>query len=345
MNHYLEFLSTWRRFTKVSTNTLVKFLGDKSLTYEDRDKIISVIADKLSDENFKKKFIDKFGWKVGLRGVDLDKLIHITYRERRFYLETNKLRILFYTTYPKHDGEYPVYSAYQALYEIPELLPQWKEEYLTYRKQKREEYKESKEYKNILSIREQAKQEKKELSKFWKSLPKEEGLTLEIAFYLRLANHWAKTDGVKRETTLKFYEIKNKFVNLLQYSKLAKLYFYRPEYPDKYLHSKHYSYDYDFDEEFEDDDCCVIKDYYSLYYLEIKYEDMKFSFHTPYPIGKEFFPKHYTLPKIDHSEEESYYGFRFGRGMFEDEKIMFTKDHVVRRLSRLLPQAQEMWKK
>ncbi len=70
--------------------------------------------------------------------------------------------------------------------------------------------------------------------------------------------------------------------------------------------------------------------YYSLYFLEVmddRIPEYRFSFHIPYPIGKEFFPPKQALKNVVHAEQMDSI-FRFGRALFEDEKVIYTEKTV-----------------
>jgi hypothetical protein len=85
-----------------------------------------------------------------------------------------------------------------------------------------------------------------------------------------------------------------------------------------------------------------IKDYYSLYYLEIKsdkFPDFSFSFHTPYPIGRKFLPHPETLPYVDHVEQDGI--FRFGRPLLEQEKVIHTEKDVLLKFEAALAEAKK----
>ncbi|WP_157273126.1 hypothetical protein [Neobacillus bataviensis] len=69
------------------------------------------------------------------------------------------------------------------------------------------------------------------------------------------------------------------------------------------------------------------EDYYSLFFLSISSGAFTFSFHTPYPIGQDQFPAPASLEKVVHEEQEGL--FRFGRGLFEEEKVIFSEKSIL----------------
>jgi len=192
--------------------------------------------------------------------------------------------------------------------------------------------------------------------------------TLNLAFWTLWISRWAKENHIKQMKAIKDetferyqsqkelnYQYKNMSMKFLKQSPFAKLTFYRPEESaDKefvYFCKDHYflwvekrelKYDFyskwDFLKDHKGDiisceDCHYEsdKDYYSLYYLEIsdiREQDYHFSFHTPYPLGKNFFPSPEKLEFVKHQEQEGI--FRFGRSLFGEEKIIHTEKKVLK---------------
>ena len=127
-----------------------------------------------------------------------------------------------------------------------------------------------------------------------------------------------------------FYHLKNCAIAILNTCPLAKLTFYRPEYPD-------YGY-YDY---YEDHFVVQIKDYYSLFSTEIIVPDSSdpddcFQFHTPYTIGKSIFPPVEDLEQVKHLEKEG--RFRFGHPLTELEQLIFNPEEIEEKISALTKQ-------
>ena len=199
----------------------------------------------------------------------------------------------------------------------------------------------------------------------WEQIDIELAVTFKLAFWTmwtsRMAKefqekaHRATIANVSKYNSKKeeFYKYKNTALELLTKSKYTNISFYRPEESDKIRVSfcdQHYEiwceerryigyYDkwsYYYDNKKSIDNCkhCdvdVTKDYYSLYYLEITspdVKDLKFSFHTPYPLANdEIYPPIESIPKVDHEENDEGL-FRFGRSMFKEEMVVFTENRV-----------------
>jgi len=158
--------------------------------------------------------------------------------------------------------------------------------------------------------------------------------TLSLAFWTCWISKWAKSyqliNSIKAQTRKdELYALKNTAVKVLYGSGFGELQFYIPESPDKiYVHmcDHHWEmggYDPDVAQSCKHCKYSVQSNYYSLYYLKVidRYSDTTYSYHTPYIIGKRIFPSWNTLIRVQH--EENYEGiFRFGRPLYEDEKIV-----------------------
>lgn len=198
--------------------------------------------------------------------------------------------------------------------------------------------------------------------------------TFQLAYWTVWASRWAKenqlnsfkaiADSAIYETyethRQQWYQRKNQAVKVLIEMPYAMLYFYRPNDADKlYLElcNDHQEmmkdgyfwdkWDFFYQNRRVVNKCrecvyCETKDYYSLYYLEIKsdkFPDFSFSYHTPYTIGRKFLPHPETLPNVDHVEQDGI--FRFGRPMLEQEKIIHTEEDVLIKFEAALAEARK----
>lgn len=164
---------------------------------------------------------------------------------------------------------------------------------------------------------------------------------LELAEFTRWASRAAKTlqDNHLFQLAEKFYHIKTRAIAILNTCPLAKLTFYRPEYPDAGY------YDY-----YRDCFVTEVKDYYSLFSTEIILpgspdpEDC-FQFHTPYPIGKNVFPLPEQLEQVTHLEQEG--RFRFGHPLTPLELLIFNPQQIEDKLLKLIQEfnAEEIEKR
>ena len=210
--------------------------------------------------------------------------------------------------------------------------------------------------------------------KEWSKLNPELCAMLRLAYWTVFVSRWAKKNQLRARAARKeeritqyekaassWYSAKNKAIAVLAVSPFSKLSFYRPENPDK-VHvwfceehmeelreeSRWFGYTRPIDAYYmepEKYDSCpkceidVQKDYYSLYYLEIEADGYRYSFHTPYPIGKKFLPSDKTLPKVGHEENEDSV-FRFGRPVDEEEMVTHSEKLVSKKFEEALADAR-----
>lgn len=79
-----------------------------------------------------------------------------------------------------------------------------------------------------------------------------------------------------------------------------------------------------------------------LIVLSISQEDMlRFSFHMPYPIGKNIFPAAKKLPHVEHEEQDGL--FRFGRPLLVQEKIIHREKDVLAHFEQALEAAKSIY--
>lgn len=257
-----------------------------------------------------------------------------------------------------------------------ETIESWRKEYEDKKKQNHKKglvkAKETKIKNNFL--REDFKKKFKEKLVEWHKINLQMGATFELAYWTMWVSRWAKEYHSKAlnpnsrkkqeyfEKEEMFYQLKNTAIFYLLKSEYKKVGFYEPEYPHKIsvkYCNKHYS---KFNKVNADIDCfndyiptwqfahnhleeiksctkcdCIIQEnYYSLFYLSIQNTQINynFSFHTPYEIGKSIFPNINDLDKVEHQEQEGI--FRFGRTLFEDEKVIYTEKFVLKQFNNAL---------
>ena len=132
------------------------------------------------------------------------------------------------------------------------------------------------------------------------------------------------------ESANKFYQLKNRAIAILNTCPLAKLNFYRPQYPD-----------YGYYDHYEDQFIVQVKDYYALFSTEIivpnsSHADDCFQFHTPYTIGKNIFPPIKNLEQVNHVEKQG--RFRFGHPLTNLELLIFNPEEIENQILGLLNQ-------
>ncbi|HBV99075.1 MAG: hypothetical protein JL50_18500 [Peptococcaceae bacterium BICA1-7] len=81
--------------------------------------------------------------------------------------------------------------------------------------------------------------------------------------------------------------------------------------------------------------CKKQSSYYDLFEFNIQYEDHRFSFHTPYSVGRKWFDRGKELPRQyrGHRQEQ---GLTFGRPVTEREALALPMDEIIDKLEKIL---------
>lgn len=299
----------------------------------------------------------------GLSPYFLEKTINCTTSERRKWTKDGRLHVVGTSYFHKYgkDLESPLYDRWQAEFVITEeVLKKWRtadrESALSNRKTagKKSAAKASVTRKENDKARKKFAFRYNELVSEWKAYGVKEAAFLELAYWTMWQNRWAKTDQLKagkarkNKTALSsasqlHYKNKEDALRLITEARMGKISFYRPEKPSKvriHFCEKHYSevaeyfhlgyrasdIFWDNPRKYRECTCCSLdeqRDYYSLYYIEVRFGDYSFSFHTPYDIGKEYLPSTKEISHVKHQEQEGI--FRFGRGLTENEMVVHTE--------------------
>ncbi|MFJ7724882.1 hypothetical protein ACIQXV_01840 [Neobacillus sp. NPDC097160] len=310
--------------------------------------------------------IKKYPAIFALHPSDLEELLGITKSERIRWTKEANLPVEHYESFRKWGQtlEYPMYNYYEAIQIVHKgLIEKWRKahnEKVAKNRKASARIAVKTRKQNRLLVKSFYEDEWKTLLKQWYKEDQVTGATLQLAFWTMWVNRFAKEMQLKERRAVKkaveyrekkelFYQLKEEALNALMNSPLSKLQFYRPESPDKISDLQfcehHYNlwvlarkYDYISkweyfslnEKEIRKCPSCTFStknDYYSLFYLSICSGEFKFSFHTPYPIGKEKFPDPTSLERVVHEEQEGL--FRFGRGLFDEEKIIFTEMNIL----------------
>jgi hypothetical protein len=313
------------------------------------------------------RFLETFKRDLAFGPWDVENLLGCTPTERKRWVADGKLPILDYRTFhvAARDIEYPIYDRRIITAITPETVATWRSEHqaLVQVRRKTGAQKATESRKEHQHSRSAFRATWETMVAVWTSQGSPElAAVFQLAYWTVWASRWAKENHEKKLEAIKYreryhdheqawYQRKNNAFALLMQTPLAHLSFYRPEEPDKmtlYLCDEHYEdkreigymtkweYYALFRKEVRQCPNCVVheeQDYYSLYFLEIKadaFPGLRFSFHTPYPIGKSLgFPRPGKLPKVDHSNQENEEGlFRFGRALLSDEKIIYREQDV-----------------
>lgn len=322
------------------------------------------------NEFLQRKLYRDFAFEFSMYPSQVEEMLNITKTERNRWKNEGKLKTVGKGAFKKGSNyiEYDVFEVIQISSITQEQIKKWREEHKqkVFESRKKAAKKSVTTRKINKSLQKKFYEEEwKPMLLKWRSTNGYLAATLQLAYWTVWVSRWAKEFHIKamnaktkkeeyQEKQESFYEMKNKAIHLLHNSIYSKLTFYQPDNPDKveciHLCKKHYEWwcierkdyyypvrHYYFDNEKQIKKCkecqvTIFKDYYSLYYLEIGDErlpEFSFSFHTPYPIGLEFLPDKEALPIAkEHYEQEGI--FRFGRSLFEEEKVVFSQKEVLK---------------
>ncbi len=315
------------------------------------------------------KVYKEFELELSMHPSEVEKTIGCTNSERQAWSETGKLNVVASGSFRKWGKviNYSLFDRYQIYHITQDMVKSWREEKRNRTAANRKKAVEKAIKTKVIneSCRENFKREFKRILSSWFKIDPRLGAAFQLAFWTVWVSRWAKENQVKARKAIRkteeyderadaLYALKNKALKLLVRSPFVKVSFYRPEQPhreniifcaDHYRAWREMRPDFDYVDKWEyfhlnrssiaNCPLCnyeVDKDYYSLFYLEVQDErvpDHKFSFHTPYLIGKGIFPSIANLPKVSHVEQLDSI-FRFGRAVFEEEKVVCREKDVVR---------------
>lgn len=365
----LNFESDVECLTKAELGELLK-LNEKEINRSKKTILVEKFLTIHNDDLSKRKMYKKFSERFALHPTKVQELLHITPTERKRWTSDGKLKVSYYDAFNKWGKNigFPMYDAYALSQITLKTIELWRNEHVIKVRENRSKAM-TKSIKTRTKNKEIQRKfydiEWHNMLKKWYQVNAELAATLQLAYWTVWLSRWAKEFQLKayRARTKQdeyisnkenFYQFKNDAIQLLFRSPYAKLSFYSPPSPHKIINLHfcpiHYDnwvnlrqYDYygkweyfeDYKKEISKCQQCSydqIDHYYSLYYLSIKnekLEDYHFSFHTPYPIGKSIFPSKDKLEHIHHEEQEGI--FRFGRTLFDEEKVIFTVKEIIKR--------------
>ena len=359
----------------ISKSELISFLEKDIKTNIKKEHLMIELVILLKDnEILQRQLYNLYKERFALTSSKVEEILKCSKLERKRWGEKGLINIIGYRDFSKWGKhlQIPLYDRLH-IYSIKEKdVETWRENYNINKKTtKKEAVKTGKITKSINDkAREIFKEDFKKLLVSWYKIDSKLGVTYELAFWIVWVSRWAKENQLKAKNAkskkekylLQFnylYELKNQGIELLLKSNFKTLGFYRPEDCDKYIIlsfcKKHYEdwcneresmyitkWEF-FDENKKQILCCkecavdIIKDYYSLFYLEINNHyvpNLKFGFHTPFGIGKNIFSNLEEIPKISHKEQDGI--FRFGRNLFQDEKIIYSEIFVLKKFTEVV---------
>ena len=362
-----------RLLTKAQIQT---FLGLDHKHKETKEQILERLVKLMEADTIEwQRLLEMYPQELAVEPVEVHTLLQCTTHERRRWIEEGKLPVIGYREFRKAGRtlEYPIHDRRMILGITQEEVTQWRSEHNIRTKQSRHMG-----WEKGIESRKEHQRLRKEQQETWDTLitqwqsqgPVELAATLELAYWTVWCSRWAKENQLRSARAIKYgaryleqknawYQRKNQAMHLLAQTPYARLSFYRPPEPHKvslHLCETHYEdrqegyyesiWNYFGMNTQEVKACphCIYtekKDYYSLYLLEIRTEaipDLVFSFHMPYPLGHNFFPAPGALPRITHVEQEGL--FRFGRTLYEAEKITHREMDIQNRFEEALARFQ-----
>lgn len=309
-----------------------------------------------------------------LRPEKVEEMLEITKTERKRWEKEDRLKVVAYEEFNAYGKtmKCPMYDLLQINSLSKEMIEEWRQEHKEIVcKNKIKAIEKANKTKNINNqMRDEFKKEFRKSLASWYKVDERLAVSFELAFWTVWINRWAKENqvlaldakgkkGYYEKQKEKMYQLKDEAIKLLIKSEFADVGFYRPVEHQKILIEKfcknHYEewcdereWDYTSKWEFFDlhrcellkcKDCCINiqNDYYSLYYISIqddRIKDLKFSFHVPYSLGEDIFPRKEEVKWVEH--EEQYGLFRFGRPLLGNEEIIYTEKFVLKKFNEAL---------
>ena len=347
---------------------------NESLLKLKKQELVILLIEKINgNELLQRKIIKKYPEIFALHPSKLEEFLGITKTERNRWTSESKLPVVYYESFRKwgQSLEYPMYNYDEAIQVLNKnKIEKWRKQH----SEKVSKNRKASAKAAVIARKKNQSLAKLFYEGEWKSMLKQwymedliVGASLQLAYWTMWVNRFAKEMQIKERNAIKkaanyrdkkefFYQLKAESLAALFKSPLCKIQFYRPEKPDKinnlqfcqdhyelWLHEREFDYisKWDFfsmyDKQIKKCPSCsfqIQKDYYSLYFLSISSGDIRFSFHTPYQLGKETFPEPQKLEKVSHHEQEGI--FRFGRGLVDEEKIIFTEKNILKYFNEAL---------
>jgi hypothetical protein len=349
----------------LSKAQMQQFLGLSRPAKESKEQLAERILQVVeADACEEAHLLDAFPLELAVKPTELDELLQCTRAERRRWIKEGRIPILEYRPFRKagRDMVYPVHDRRVVLGITQETMAQWRAEYRAqvYEHRRQGMQVAIQQRKANQLVRRAFFKDWEDTVEQWKRQGSSElAATLQLVYWTQWASRWAKENRLKSIKGTKYsavyasrekawYERKNIAMYVLTQTPYARLTFYCPEEPDKYiLHLCTQHFEQKGEEYYPSiweffyanptlvkqcPDCVfkIEKHFYSLYHVEVSVEafpELSFSFHMPYPIGKRYFPAPTELPGVKHVEQDGM--FRFGRPLLDDEKITHRERDVL----------------
>ncbi len=316
----------------------------------------ALFAERMKDESEFKRACITYPKETAITAYQLETILGCTKTERTRWTKEGKIAVVYYGRVKIMRGVYVDAPNYSRLYVKEHLndavLEEWRSEHIKEIANNRAKgrSKAAKTQKENDTVRHEFYEKYKNDLEEWYKHGENIGVAMQLGFWTMIVNRMAKSC----KNSGKWYAYKEEAIEVLHHFANTKIEFYRPDNPDYYktiVHDRYSLDDYnkdDFDERdlenaYEYEHVLIEKDYYSLYSVEVCAEGcIPFRFHLPYPVGKRFLPNPETLPHV--KQDENIYGFRFGRALTEEEKIVYKKSYVEKMFVEAIDKAREFIK-
>lgn len=361
------------KLTKQEIGELLHF-SPKEVKALRKECLLCKLQGKLKGNDILLKSIFKnHAVKLGMHPNQVEEYLNVTKTERLRWTSQGRLVVVEWVSFKKWGKElkYPLYDTHQIKNIKAKTINDWRREHQQQIKEKRLlaiKKAQQTRFENIQLHKSFFSSKWKVMLVDWYKDNEKLGSSLQLSFWTMWINRWAKEYQHKAYKAKKnteeylqkkelFYSMKNEAIQRLTLSPYSSLSFYQPQNPEKIthlefcahhfdlwkLHRENFGYlskfDFYYHNEAVINNChsCEVdieENYYSLYYLAIGYQDYHFSFHTPYPIGLNYLPSKDSLPSISHEKQEGM--FRFGRPLFNEEKIIFSEKEVIKHFNEAI---------
>lgn len=330
-------------------------------------ELLALLNDAITNHrSLLKKAYQRYDKELGMHPSKVEEYLMITKTERLRWTKEKKLHVVDYSVLKKWGKtlKVPIYNSYQIQNLTEKQIEIWRLEHQqrTEAARKKAAKKAVQTRKKNQSIQKEFYEKTfKKVVLEWFAINGKLGASLLLAYWTMWVSRWAKEFQLLAQTARskkneylhkkeQFYEMKNEAIRRLALSPYTKTEFYQAPNADKITSLKfcpnHYElwqlqrefaylskWDFYYSHHSTINQCrlCTVdieEDYYSLYFTSIEQNEYRFSFHTPYPIGKSFFPPKDSLPHVLHEEKEGL--FRFGRALQDEEKIIFKEKEVIK---------------
>ncbi len=357
---------------KLSKGQCLAFLEQEPTKNTKKSTLVELLLARITQQDSAmERLLAMFPYELAVEPVELAELLSCSRSERQRWIKEGRIPVLEYRSFrvAGRDLLFPVFDRRQVLAISTEEIALWRDAHLVDVQNRKQvgARAAAETRKNNKYARQQFQQSWAETVQLWQqTAPPELVALLQLCYWTVLASRWAKENQLRALRSIKlgelylarkeaWYNRKNEAMRLLAVVPNGHLSFYRSPNPDKchlWLCDEHYTekcewyyesvWDFFSQHTAEVKNCphCSVKeekDYYALYYLEVTsplFPELRFSFHMPYPVGKNFFPSPERLPAVQHIEQDGL--FRFGCSLADEEKVLHRENDVLTNFEKAL---------